>query len=146
MSSKLPLTEIVQEMYAAFGRGDVPAILARLHPGVKWGLNADPAAPGFAGTPVFRPFSGATGVSDFFALPARELEFHAFQPVGFTANHAEVAARVFIDTTVRRTRRRIRVESLHHFTFDSAGKLVRFREFTDTLALAGAWAAVVPSA
>jgi uncharacterized protein len=133
-------------MYAAFGRGDVPAILARLHPEVKWGLNADPTAPGFAATALFRPFNGPSGVSEFFALLQRELEFHAFEPVGFTANQAEVVARIFIDTTVRATRRRIRVESLHHFTFDTAGKLVRFREFTDTLALAGAWGTVVTSA
>jgi ketosteroid isomerase-like protein len=142
MNSKPSLTEIVQEMYGSFGRGDLPAILARLHPEVKWGVNAEPADPGVGSTPLFRPFSGPTGVSDFFALLERELEFHAFEPVGFTANHAEVVARLFIDTTVRATRRRVRVESLHHFTFDSAGKLVRFREFTDTLAIAAAWGAV----
>jgi uncharacterized protein len=145
MSSKPVLTEIVQDLYAAFGRGDIPAILARLHPEVKWGLNADPAAPGAATTATFRAFAGPSGVGEFFAMLARDLEFHTFEPVGFTANHAEVVARVFIDTTVRSTHRRVRVESLHHFTFDDSAKLVRFREFTDTLAIAAAWGAVTAS-
>lgn len=143
MSTKLNLTETVQDMYAAFGHGDIPAILARLHPEVKWGLNVDLVAPGASGSALFRLFTGPAGVGEFFALLARDLEFHSFEPVGFTANHLEVVGRVFIDSSVKSTRRRVRVESLHHFTFDSDGKLVRFREFTDTLAIASAWGTVV---
>jgi ketosteroid isomerase-like protein len=142
MNSTLFLSETVQSMYAAFGRGDIPAILAQLHPDVKWSINADPAAPGTRVVPVFRLFTGPGQVAEFFAQLGSELEFHTFEPQSFMANDSEVVARVIIDTTVRKTRRRVRVESLHHFTFDGSGRVVRFREFTDTLAVAAAWGAI----
>ena len=73
---------------------------------------------------------------------ARDLDFHAFAPQSFTAGTREVACVVAIDATVRSTGRRIRVESLHHFMFDDTGKVSRFREFTDTLAVATAWGTI----
>lgn len=143
MNATASLTETVQSMYAAFQRGDVAAILAQLHPEVKWGANVEPTAPGATVTPTFRGFSGPAEVGKFFELLGRDLEFHAFEPVSFTSNEREVISRVLIDTTVRPTKRRVRVESLHHFTFDAQGRLVRFREFTDTLAIAAAWESIL---
>lgn len=139
MNATASLTEIVHSLYAAFGRGDIAAILAQLRPDVKWGLNADPAAPGAAATPILRMFNGAADVANFFAIIGHDLEFHSFEPIGFTSNANEVVARVLIDATVKKTKRRMCVESLHHFTFDAEGRLVRFREFTDTLAVAASW-------
>jgi ketosteroid isomerase-like protein len=42
--------EVVQEIYEAFGRGDVPAILDHLADDVGWDLDA----PGY-GVPIFEP-------------------------------------------------------------------------------------------
>jgi len=139
MNKEIPLVEIVQSLYAAFGRGDVPTILAALHEEVKWGLNADPAAPGASAVGTFRLHAGRADVANFFSGLARDLEFHTFAPQSFAAGPREVVSRVIIDTTVRDTGRRVRVESLHHFTFDDGGRVIRFREFTDTLAVAAAW-------
>ena len=36
-------------MYAAFGRGDLPALLSHLTDNVDWRLNVDAAAPGAPG-------------------------------------------------------------------------------------------------
>ena len=44
-----------------------------------------------------------------------------------------------VDLTVRSTGRRMQTESIHYFTFGADGKLTRFMEYTDTLAIAAAW-------
>ncbi len=134
--------ETVQSMYAAFGRGDVASILARLHPEVDWRINVDPAAPGVAHVAPMRPCRGNRSVPDFFAALARDLDFHVFEPRLFlTAGHS-VASRVRIEWTHRGTKKRFAADSLHLFTFDAAGKLTEFREFTDTLGVAASYDAV----
>lgn len=139
MNKAAPLTTVVQNLYAAFGRGDIATILAALREDVRWGLNVSSASPGASAVPTFRARSGRAEVAEFFAELSRDLEFHTFAPQSFTAGSREVACLLVIEATVRATGRRIHVESLHHFTFDEAGLVSRFREFTDTLAVAGAW-------
>jgi ketosteroid isomerase-like protein len=138
-TTKTSLVETVQSMYAAFGRGDIMSVLAPMHPDVKWSINVDPAVPGASAVPVFRPFNGAADVANFFAYLSRDLDFHSFEPLSFTSSALEVVARVQMDLTVRPTKRRMQTESLHLFTFNGEGRLVRFREYSDTLAVAAAW-------
>ncbi len=142
MNSHPAILESVQTMYAAFGRGEIPAILARLADNVDWRLNVDPTAPGAGSIPTFRTFRGPKDVGEFFAALDRDLEFHHFNPVAFLSGGHVVAARVQMELTVRRTKRRLRLESMHVFTFDGAGRVTQFHEFTDTLGIAAAWGAV----
>ncbi|MBI4625194.1 MAG: nuclear transport factor 2 family protein [Verrucomicrobia bacterium] len=142
MNSSTAFVETVQQLYAAFGRGDVPALLAALAEDVDWHLNVDPAAPGAAAVPDFRRFRGRRGVGEFFAALARDLEFHSFEPRGFLTGGHEVAVRVSMELTVKRTGRRASFESIHLFTFDPAGRVSCFVEYIDTLGLAAAWGAV----
>jgi uncharacterized protein len=137
-----PTAQTIQTMYAAFGRGDIPGILEHLTENVDWRLNVDQNAAGAQAVPDFRPFRGRAAVQEFFATLARDLEFHSFEPVSFLVGGQEVAARVFMELTVRRTGRRIRLESMHHFTFDEKGRVSRFVEFLDSLGVATAWGAV----
>jgi hypothetical protein len=139
MSTNPTATQIVQTMYAAFGRGDIPGILAHLDSNIDWRLNADASAPGAKAVPVLRPFRGTNDVQEFFAILARELEFHAFEPVAFYTGGSEVVARVKMEWTVRKTGRRAREESMHLFTFNEKGRVTRFLEFTDTLLAAATW-------
>ena len=44
MSASVPL-QTVQAIYAAFGRGDIPALLEQLHADVNWRFIGDAAAP-----------------------------------------------------------------------------------------------------
>lgn len=129
-------------MYAAFGRGDIMSVLAPMHPNIEWSINVAPTHPAAKAVPIFRKFSGATDVANFFAHLAQDFEIHSFEPVGFLTSANEVVSRVLIDATIRPTRRRLRLETLHLFTFNADGRLIRFREFSDTLAGAAAWAAV----
>jgi ketosteroid isomerase-like protein len=138
-SLESPVVVAVQAMYAAFGRGDIPALLSHLSGEVEWRLSVDLTAPGAKRIPDFRPFRGREGVQAFFSILGEELEFHSFQPLSFMTNGNEVAVRVQMELTVRSTGRRTRTESIHYFTFDADGKLARFIEYIDTLGLASAW-------
>ena len=87
--------ETVQDIYAAFGRGDVPAILTRLADDVQWEY-ATAANP----IPWLQPLTGRDQVPRFFealashvdpaafviVMPAREVLGRGFQPLRPTKN------------------------------------------------------------
>lgn len=139
-----PLVEVVQSLYAAFARGDIPALLAKLSSEVEWQLNVDLATPGAKRIPNFRPFRGREGVRAFFSIIGEEIEFHTFQPTSFLASGNDVMVRVQMEFTVKSTGRRAQLESLHLITFDVNGAVTRFVEYLDTLAVAYAWDAIDP--
>lgn len=137
--SKTSLVDTVQSMYAAFGRGDILSLLAPMHPDIDWRINVDTSHHAANAVPLFRPFVGSTVVATFFEVIARDVEMHAFEPLTFATSGDEVFARVNMEMTVRPTGRRVRLESVHVFTFDPQGLLVRFRDYSDTLAAVAAW-------
>jgi ketosteroid isomerase-like protein len=143
-SPNLPV-QIVQSLYAAFGRGDVPAILAQLRPDVDWHVNVDPNAPGVAGVPLFKPCRGPQAVAGFFQALASGVEMHSFEPISFLAGGNEVAVRVVLDGTTRSTKRRLKMEAMHHWILDDAGKVKRFVDFLDSLGEANAWNVIKPA-
>jgi uncharacterized protein len=139
MSTNHTPVQVVQSLYAAFGRGDIPAILAQLDPNVEWRINVEPTAPGVGKVPTFVQRRGTQGAAEFFKVIDSSLEFHSFAPVSFLAGEREVAVRIALDCTVRPTGIRVKAESMHHWTLDEAGKVIRFIDFVDTLATARAW-------
>ncbi|MDQ4141112.1 MAG: nuclear transport factor 2 family protein [Bacteroidota bacterium] len=121
-------TSIVQEMYAAFGQGDVPAILTHLSPSVEWeyGANESPI-------PWIQPGRGHAGAAAFFSS-LNALEFHKFVPKTFLETDGIVVALVDLEVTVKATGKQIREEDeVHIWHFDENGKVVRFRHRADTL-------------
>ncbi len=123
--------EAVQAIYGAFATGDVPAILARLAPAVaweQWGANSAQAA----GVPWLAPRVGPDEVTTFFTVLGEGLEMHEFAVLDITASDRQAAAEVILDATVRATGRRFRDEEVHLWTFDDAGRVTRFRHYTDT--------------
>jgi ketosteroid isomerase-like protein len=142
-ASVATLVETVQSLYTAFSRGDIPTILAAVHSDVEWRVNVDPQAPGAAAIALFKPRRGREGVAAFFQALATSVEIHSFQPVAFMSGGNEVAVRVLVDATVRSTGRRVRLEAMHGWVFDGAGKVTRFLDFLDTLADAAAYGTVM---
>jgi ketosteroid isomerase-like protein len=67
----------VHDIYAAFARGDVPAILGRLAADVEWEYG--PATPD---VPWLQPRRGPAEVGRFFASLAA-VEFRRFEPTAF---------------------------------------------------------------
>ena len=119
----------VASIYEAFGRGDVPAILAALSEDVRWEEWADNRAQK-SGVPWLQFRQGKAGALEFFAI-AGQFKIHEFQVLSLLAGGDQVVAEVLIDTTVS-TGVRYRDEELHLWTFDDAGKVVRLRHYVDT--------------
>ena len=70
---------IVKDIYAAFGRGDVPGIVEQLAPDVTWRCHVDPVVP-FGGS-----YDGKANVPKFFAALGSAVETQAFEPQEFVA-------------------------------------------------------------
>jgi ketosteroid isomerase-like protein len=67
-----PLT-LVQDAYAAFGHGDVPALLNLLTPDVRWEFAGDRKA----------PYTGRVQVGEWFLAVAQADGIQAFEPRQF---------------------------------------------------------------
>ena len=125
--------QIVQGVYEAFGRGDVPAILALCAPDMRWQVV------GQAGLyPLWNTFEGAGGGAGFFsALAANETfseftvqEIHGAGDVVTVLGHAAY--------TLTKTGRGVETDFVHiHRLRD--GQIVSFREFSDTAQVLSAY-------
>jgi ketosteroid isomerase-like protein len=118
--------ETVQTMYGAFGRGDVPAILAGLSDNVEWEHDSSDH-----GLPWFKQRRGPAEVGGFFS-DLGDLSIERFEPQSFLASADQVAVTIAIDIVVKATGRRIRDLAIHLWTFAPDGKVARFRHFVDT--------------
>lgn len=77
--------ETVQAAYAAFGRGDIPALLALLDEDVEWRFCGDSLAP-YTGRRV-----GRDAVAQWFGQVAQSDEIKIFEPQEFLAAPDHVA-------------------------------------------------------
>jgi len=127
MSQNQTLVPTVQAIYAAFGRGDVPAIIETLADDVIWEYGgSDP------GVPWLVPRRGRTGVAAFFESLAA-LEFQRFEPKVIVQHERLVIALVDIDATVKATGKPIHEEDeVHLWHFDERGRVSKFRHRVDT--------------
>ena len=124
--------QTAQGAYAAFGRGDIPAVLETLADDIEW------ISYGPADNPILGTRHGKQDVAERFRILGEELEFHNFQPREFIAQGDKVVVLIHSDVTVRRTGRPVVAELAHVATYRD-GKAVRFEEFSDTAALVDAY-------
>lgn len=120
--------EHVQQIYAAFGRGDVPFILSRLAPDVDWEHEtfANPI-------PWLQPLQGRDAVPRFFEALQAHVEFHVFQPKQFFADGLTVLDLVDLEFTVKSTGKRVvEVDEVHIWRLNEQGLVQRFRHRADT--------------
>ena len=120
----------VQELYAAFGRGDVPSILAKLAEDVEWEYAASPSTE----VPWLQPRRGRAAVAGFFeALVA--LEFKKFQPTQMLESGNTVVALLDIEATVKATGKPLNeTDEMHLWRFNDDGSVASFRHGSDTYA------------
>ena len=125
---------IVQAAYAAFGRGDVPGVIALLTPDVHWESVGDPAD-----FPALGVKTGTAAVAEQFRTLGTLLSFQSFAPRQFYAAGADT---VFVlghyDRTVLKTGKPANSDFVHVFTIRD-GKIAAYREFQDTATLVAAW-------
>lgn len=79
-----PALSTVQAVYEAFGKGDLPALLAQLHTDVQWHFVGDRRAP-YTGT-----VQGHEAVAHWFGDVARVDAIQAFEPRRFLAGEDHV--------------------------------------------------------
>jgi ketosteroid isomerase-like protein len=123
--------ETVKQIYAAFGRGDIPAILNALADNVAWEAWADNSA-AKAGVPWLVPRHGKAGAADFFALIGATLVVKTFRVLSLMDGGDQVAAEFEIACDVPSSGGYYRDEEMHLWTFDASGKVIRLRHYTDT--------------
>lgn len=128
--------ETVQLIYEAFGRGDVPAILALCADDVAWEHWDDNFAQR-AGVATMQARRGKAGVGEFFGAVAT-LTRLGFEVSNMMAGGDQVAVTFVIeyDTPVGG---HLRDEEIHLWTFDSDGKVCALRHYTDTAKHIAAW-------
>jgi ketosteroid isomerase-like protein len=127
--SATALQSTVSEIYDAFGRGDVPAILDRLSDDVAWESWEHPKRA--EGVPWLVERRGHNGAAEFFGALGG-MDIHDFAVLDVIAGDRQVAAEVFLDATVRSTGQRFQDEELHLWTFGDDGRVTRFRHYVDT--------------
>jgi ketosteroid isomerase-like protein len=121
--------DAVQQVYAAFGRGDIPAILELVSDDCRW-EHWDDSFAARAGVQSLAPRDGRDGVAGFFGAIA-DWDVSEFSVLDLAASENQVIAEVVIAATLPNGGR-FRDEELHLWGFGSDGKINRMRHYVDT--------------
>jgi ketosteroid isomerase-like protein len=132
----------VQEIYEAFGRGDIPAILERMTEDVEWEATRSSAQD--EGVPWLLRRSGRDGVAEFFAC-LDAFEFRRFDPHSLLTGPGQVAAVVDLELVVKASGHTLADQEIHLWTFDDAGQVAAFRHVVDTAKHIAAARSAVPA-
>ena len=135
-----PKIDAVQRLYAAYGRGDMDAVLADVDDDVDWAAEAAGDA-----APWWGAHRGRSAVPRFFDAIASSVDVTEFTPLSFTSNDTDVMNTVRFAYTVKATGRSVAMTMQHWWRF-SGGKIVFFRGAEDTHQTAEAFATVAPLA
>jgi ketosteroid isomerase-like protein len=121
----------VQNIYGAFGRGDVPGILELVTDDTEWGYNGPSRE-----VPWHPTYKGRANLPKFFQALMENLEMHDFKALDFKAldfihSGEDVVAHIAIEYTVKKTGKRVKQEQLHWWSFKN-GKAARIVHYEDT--------------
>jgi uncharacterized protein len=122
--------KVVQDAFAAFGRGDIPSLIGTLSDDVDWHgvIGVGP------NVPQGGPRKGHKEVVKFFEQVAGTVDFKRFEPQKFVAEGDVVVALGFYESVVKTTRKHFESEWVMVFTLRD-GKIVKFREFSDSFGI-----------
>lgn len=126
-------TKIVQEAYAAFGRGDVQALLGYFDEHILW----KPVYGAARHVPTAGERQGKASVGEFFKIVSEQVNFLRFEPTEFVAQGDKVVA---LGHYVGKapTGRAFDSDFVMVFTL-SDGKVIQFQEFSDSAAINAAY-------
>lgn len=118
--------KVIQDVYEAFGHGDVAAILDAVAEDVDWAAEATSSA-----APWYGVRRGKAEVAQFFEAFGSTMEVEEFTPVSFAANDTDVHTVVRFRARSRATGRSAAMNLHHFFTFRD-GKIAYYRGTEDT--------------
>jgi ketosteroid isomerase-like protein len=118
----------VREIYEAFGRGDIPAIIDRLSDDVDWeaGRTED------YGVPWLRAGRGKEHVLSFFETLGA-IDIKHFQPTTIAGSGNTVLALLELEAVVQATGRDVNDLEIHVWTFHPDGLVASMRHIVDTV-------------
>ena len=131
MSTTVRAVEVVQSAYAAFGRGDVSAILSLIADDVEWKFC------GSKGLPYTGTFRTKDEIAKWFASIPEVEDILVFEPREFIPGGDSVTVLGWERTRARPSGKVFETEWVHIFTV-SDGRIVRFWGMYDTEASAAA--------
>lgn len=126
-------TVIVQAIFGAFLRGDIPAILDKLDDDVEWVINELNDA-----VPTFGTYKGKDEVLKFFELLAQDEDFQVFDPNEYIAQYDKVISFVHAESTVKKTGKTIKQDVVMSWTLKDR-KVTKLRVYDDTAASIAAY-------
>ena len=128
--------QTVKDIYAAFGRGDINVILARLADDVVWDHNSTARHD----VPYYTTCRGRDDVRrTFFGPIAEATEVTRFEQHDFVGSGDVVVVRYSADVVAKRTGRSYLVRGVHWWTFAPDGKVASYQGLDDTAPIVEAW-------
>jgi len=122
--------ETVSKIYEAFGKGDIPSIISYLADEVRWEEWNDNTAQK-AGVPWLKSGKGKSAAMDFFKVIG-EMNFRHFEVKSLMEGPDQVASEIVIEVELPSNGIIVKDEEMHLWSFNDAGKVVRFRHYLDT--------------
>jgi ketosteroid isomerase-like protein len=120
--------DTVNDIYAAFGQGDVPTILDHLADDVDWEDGARDH-----GVPWLRPGTGKAHVEAFFVCAAQSLDFKAFEVERVLDGGDMVVAVLHVAAVGRSSGHGLDNLEVHVWRFGPDGKVRSFNHVVDTV-------------
>ena len=124
MTTTSTAVELVQSLYEAFGRGDIPFILSHIADDCQW------ISPG-EGIPAAGAYVGPAGAGEFFQRLGGSEEFTRFEPREFFTKGDDVVALGFEECRSRATGKTMSTNWAMLFRVRD-GKVVYWEAFYDT--------------
>jgi uncharacterized protein len=128
-------TETIRAIYEAFGRGDVPAILAVLANDVDWNNDRVYSRE----CPWNGNFQGKAKVPNFFQAVGENLELSVFDPHTFVASGDHVMVMLRVEGSVKKNGQPFVNDAVHAWTFNDRGQVSAYRHYNDTAMELAAW-------
>jgi uncharacterized protein len=121
-----PKIDAVHRLYAAYGRGDLEAVLAELADDVDWAAEAASTS-----VPWYGNYRGKAEVPRFFKEIGSNVEVTEFTTVSFASNETDVVATIHWAYKVNATGKSAAMYMQHWWRF-AGGKIVFFRGSEDS--------------
>ncbi len=115
-----------QQLFAAFGAGDIPAILSHCNDDIRIEFYGPDDIIPYAGM-----YDGMDGARTFFETVLSSVDIHVFDPLEFLSDKDKVIVTGVLHLTAKSTGRDIKSDFVHVITMRD-GKWLKFRDFMDT--------------
>ncbi len=126
--------KVIQTIYEAFGRGDIPAILQRVSSDTEWGFNVSNSV-----VPWHKTIKGKAVLPSFFDAFMGNVEIKAFVPKSFMAVPNGVVVDLHLEYVVKKTGRLVNENQLQWWSLDNQGLVTGLMHYEDTAQVEAAW-------